>query len=96
MTGGGRIVNCTSLDWASAVATLIVALPGLAMRLAATEAVTWFPAPEVGRDDPFHCTTASDPKPLPLTVSVKAGPVAVAELGLSEVTTGDGPISGLT
>src|SRR5438105_4982477 len=39
----------------------------------------------VGRSDPFHRTVAvirRPPKPLPFTVSVNAGPPAVAEVGL--------------
>jgi len=46
----------------------------------------------VGRADPFHWTTAPAENPLPLTVRVKAGPPAVAELGFKFVIAGGGLI----
>jgi len=39
---------------------------------------------------PFQFTTEPDPKPVPFTVNVKAGPPAVAELGAIALTTGAG------
>ena len=42
----------------------------------------------VVRAAPFHRTDAPDTKLLPLTVSVKAGPPAVALLGESELSVG--------
>jgi hypothetical protein len=44
----------------------------------------------VGRLAPFHCTTESLMKPLPLTVSVKAAPPAVRDVGLMLEITGTG------
>ena len=43
-----------------------------------------------GRLEPFHCTTELLTKPVPLTVSVNAGPPGVAEGGLSPVMVGTG------
>jgi hypothetical protein len=40
--------------------------------------------------DPFHWMVESDPKLVPLTVKVNAGPPAVPEFGLSEVIAGGG------
>jgi len=44
----------------------------------------------VARAAPFHCTTDDAAKLLPLTVSVKAGPPALALLGASELSVGAG------
>ncbi len=42
---------------------------------------------------PFHCTTAPERKPVPLTVSVNAAPPAVAEIGLRLEMTGVGRLT---
>jgi hypothetical protein len=44
----------------------------------------------VVRFAPFHCTTESVTKPVPLTVSVKAAPPAVRDDGLMLEITGTG------
>jgi hypothetical protein len=82
MTGAGLIVKVTAFDVTAPDRTVIWAVPALAMRFAGTDAVirlaltkvvvSWFP---------FHWTAAPDWKPLPFTVSVKAGPPAVALVG---------------
>ncbi len=43
---------------------------------------------------PFHCTVAPEKKPVPFTVSVNAGPPAVAEVGLKLEMTGVGTVIG--
>src|SRR4051794_2455551 len=63
----------------------------LAIRSADTGAVNWFAFTSVvARAVPFHWTTASDAKPLPLMVSVNAAPPAVVEGGLNELRAGPG------
>src|SRR5437867_8648753 len=58
-------------------------LPGLAMSPAVMEAVNWLALPKVvGRFEPFQRTTDAETKLLPFTVSVKATPPAVADVGL--------------
>jgi len=62
--------------------TVTVAVPAEAIELAGTDAVSWVVLTNVVvRADPFHCTVDPTRKPDPLTVSVKAGPPAAAELG---------------
>jgi len=75
--------------------TVMVALPALAIRLAATDTVSCVALTKVvGSAEPFHCTLAPERKPVPLTVRVKAGPVAVAEVGFRLVMTGVGGLMG--
>ena len=75
----------TLFDGVPPASTMIDAAPADAVRLAGTEAVTW---PEftnvVDNPEPFHCTDDPDVNPLPLTVSVKPDPPAVALVGFSE------------
>src|SRR5206468_2222014 len=71
--------------------TVTAALPGPAMSPAGIEAVSWLaPAKVVGRSAPFQRTTDVEMKLLPFTVSVKAAPPAVAEVGLMVVIAGTG------
>ena len=68
--------------------TVMVAEPVVATRLAATVAVNCVALTNVVASAvEFHCTTAPEAKPVPLTVSVKAGPPAVATFGLRDVIT---------
>jgi hypothetical protein len=61
----------------------MVAVPELAIRLAATVAVNCVALTYVVvRGVPFHCTIDPVTKPIPFTVRVKAGPPAVAVVGL--------------
>jgi hypothetical protein len=46
----------------------------------------------VVRSLPFHCTTEPETKSVPVTVSVKAGPTAVAVDGERDVTVGKFPL----
>jgi hypothetical protein len=82
----GVTVKGRPFEVTSPSTTVIVAVPGLAIRLAATWAVNCAALPKaVGSAAPFHCTTAPEAKHAPFTVSVNAAPPAVAELGLSEL-----------
>src|SRR5579871_662728 len=76
------MVKGRALEATPSCLTVTLAVPGWAMRAAGTAAVSW--AAEswvVGRAVPFHSTRAPGSKPLPFTVSVKAGPPASAEFG---------------
>jgi hypothetical protein len=65
------------------VKTVMAAVPALAMSLAGISAVSLLRLPNVvARSAPFQRTTDSAVKLLPLTVRVKAGPPARAEVGL--------------
>ena len=72
--------------------TWTVPSPAYWMALAGIAAVTRVALTNVvGRSTPLKRTVAPDTKPLPSTVSVKAGPLAAALLGVRVVMTGAGP-----
>jgi hypothetical protein len=67
------------------------AVPTEAMSVAGTAAVNCVALTNVvTRFAPFHCTIAVFSKLLPFTVSVNAGPPAIAEFGESEASAGTG------
>jgi hypothetical protein len=71
--------------------TVTESIPAVAKSPTGTTAVNCVALTNVVTSDiPFHCTIAPLTKPLPVTVSVKAAPPAVAELGESVVSTGVG------
>ena len=71
--------------------TVTEAVPGAAMSLAGTCAVSWVALTKaVVRAAPFHCTTEPLTKLIPVTVSVKAAPPATALLGESVLNDGVG------
>src|SRR5262245_64273918 len=71
--------------------TLTCAVPAALMSVAGIAAVSWVALTNVVlRAAPFHCTTEPETKLLPLTVSVNAGPPAVALLGARVVRPGAG------
>jgi hypothetical protein len=73
------------------VTTVTVALPAVAMSVAGMAAVSVVAEPKVvGRTLPFHWTTELVMKFVPVTVSVKAGPPAVADEGLIPLVVGTG------
>src|SRR5882724_2105065 len=84
MVCAGAIANVDAGDdMASAVITVTFAVPALATRPAAMGAVICVALTNVVVTFcPFHCTVMLPAKPAPFTVSVKAGAVAVIELGL--------------
>src|SRR5919108_53171 len=64
------------------------------MSAAVMAAVSWVAlTPVVERGAPFHCTVLSGTKPLPVAVSVKAAPPAVALVGDSDVSAGTGLVT---
>jgi hypothetical protein len=72
--------------------TTTLAVPAAAIRLAGTAAVSCVALTNVVASAvPFQPTAAPDTNPVPLTVSVKAGLVAVADDGLKLVIAGGGP-----
>ena len=74
---------------------MTLALPALAIRPAATEAVTCMLLTNVVvKFDPFHCTVALLRKLAPFTVSVKPAPPALAEFGLRPEIVGVGMLTG--
>jgi hypothetical protein len=80
-------VNVTPLDMPPpGFTTVRVAVPAEAIRLAGTVAVTCVVLRKVvDSADPFHCTVEPLTYPAPLTVSVNAGPPAVATFGFKLV-----------
>jgi hypothetical protein len=91
ITGGGLIVKVAGFDVAPPELSVTETIPGVAIALAGTAAVTWFEFPGVtvvGTAAPLKFTTESDPNPAPFTVSVKPGSPAVAEVGLMLVMFG--------
>lgn len=74
-----------------AFTTVTLAVPAEAISLAGIATVSCVALTNVvARALPFHCTVEPLTNPLPLTVSVKAAPPAVAEFGLSVVMAGVG------
>jgi hypothetical protein len=81
----------TLLDVTSPLDTVTVTIAAEAMRLADTDAVNCVElTKEVESAEPFHCTVAPERNPVPFTVSGKAAPPTVAELGLRLVIRGIG------
>ena len=69
--------------------TVTFAVPGVAIKLAATVAVNWFALTNVvGSAVPFQFTTAPEAYPVPFTVRVKPALPAVTDEGLREVIAG--------
>jgi hypothetical protein len=63
--------------------TVMLAVPTVATSAAGIAAVSWeLLTNVVVRFEPFHLTVEFETKLEPLTVNVKAGPPAIAELGL--------------
>lgn len=89
---GAVMVKVTAFDGAPpGFTTLTLAEPAAAMAVAGTCAVSWVaPTKVVASGEPFHCTVALETKPLPLTVSGKAGLPDAAEPGLREEMAGGG------
>jgi hypothetical protein len=89
---GGLIVNGLCVETRlPEFATVTLALPALAIKLAGTAAVSCVALTTVVVSAvPFHCTVEELKKSVPLTVRVKAAPPAVAEAGLRLVIVGTG------
>ena len=86
----GEMVKVALFEVTPLSTTVTAAVPAVAMRLPVTVAVNCVVPVEIMLSAvPFHSTTALESNPVPFTVSVKAAPPAFAELGLSEVITGE-------
>src|SRR5919108_337093 len=73
------------------VTTVTLAVPAAAMSAAVMAAVSWVALTTVVvREAPFHCTVLPGTKPVPVAVSVKAPPPAVALVGDTDVSVGTG------
>src|SRR5882724_3947308 len=71
--------------------TVMLAVPAVRMSLAGIEAVNWVALTKVVvRSNPFHRTVEAETKLVPVTVRVKPGNPASAELGLSPEIAGAG------
>jgi hypothetical protein len=95
MVGVGMLMgNVVAVDaLPPLLVTVILALPGLAIRLAGTVAVNCVELTKVVVSAvPFQFTVAPEKKSVPFTVSVKSGPVAAAEVGLRLVMVGVGTL----
>ena len=95
MAGAALIVNVTAPDVAPHPATVIEAVPGVAMRSVVTMAVSNFEDTNVVTSGlPFQCTVSPWVKSLlgPFTVSVNCGPPAPVQVGLIELIVGVVPI----
>ena len=94
ITGVAAIVNVCAVDVPPhGVATVIDAVPAVAMRTAGTVAVSCVVETNVVANAvPFQFTVEPETKLVPFTVSVNCGPPAVAQVGLSELSVGIAPI----
>ena len=85
IAGPGSMVKFTPDDVTPPETTVMVAVPGDAIRLADTDAVNCVALTYVvDRAEPFQSTTAPEANPLPFTISVNAGFPAVRLEGFSD------------
>jgi hypothetical protein len=93
MVGAALIVNVTPPEVAPHPATVIEAVPGVAMRSVVTVAVSCFEDANVVTSGlPFQFTVVPETKLLPFTVNVNCGPPAAVQVGLIELIVGVVPI----
>lgn len=89
-----EMVNVTALETpppGAGLLTVTCAEPTVAISLAGIEAVSCVLLTNVvARLEPFHCTVVLEMNPVPVTVSVKAGPPAMTEEGESAFAWGIG------
>src|ERR1035437_8209171 len=77
------MVKASAFDDAPSPATVMLAVPAVAMSAAGTLAVNWDALTNVvASGAPFHCTLELAVKLAPVTVKVKAAPPGAAALGL--------------
>lgn len=89
--GGAFTVNAVPVEAPLAVVTVRLAVPGEAIRLAGTDALTCVPLTKVVVNAvAFHFAAAPEKKFVPLITMVRAAPPAVAEAGLKLVMAGGG------
>jgi len=91
ITGVLAIESVTAVDVAPAqgFATVIDAVPAVAIRDAGTAAVSWVEETNVVVSAvPFQFTVEVETKLVPFTVNVNCGPPGVTQVGLSELIVG--------
>jgi hypothetical protein len=89
MVGAALIVNVFAPDVAAHPATVIEAVPGVAMSEAGTVAVSRVEETNVVVNGlPFQFTVEPETKLVPFTVSVNCGPPAAMQVGLIELIVG--------
>src|SRR5260370_37008950 len=92
VAGPGPIMKESALDAPPPVEelnTVTAARPTSAVSLAGIAAVRWEPSTKVVvRFWPFHRTTVDEPKPIPVTVSIKSAPGAFVVVGEMEAIDG--------
>jgi len=91
ITGVLAIESVTAVDVAPAqgFATVIDAVPAVAIRDAGTAAVSWVEETNVVVSTvPFQFTVEVETKFVPFTVNVNCGPPGVTQVGLSELIVG--------
>ena len=89
MAGAALIVNVFAPDVAAHPATVIEAVPGVAMSAAGTVAVSFVEETNVVVNGlPFQFTVEPETKLVPFTVSVNCGPPAAMQVGLIEPIVG--------
>jgi hypothetical protein len=89
MAGAALIVNVVPPDVAPHPATVIEAVPGVAMSEAGTVAVSFVEETNVVASGlPFQFTVVFETKLVPFTVNVNCGPPAPVQLGLIELIVG--------
>jgi hypothetical protein len=85
------MVSVTGVEVAAAheFTTVIEAVPGLAMRMAGTVAVSWVEETNVvASDEPFQFTREPESKFVPFTVNVNCGPPGATQVGSMVVMDG--------
>jgi hypothetical protein len=89
MVGATLMVNVAAPELVAQVPTVTEAVPGVAMSVAGTVAVSCVAETNVVASGlPFQFTVEVETKLLPFTVSVKSGPPAPVQFGLSELIVG--------
>ena len=97
ITGVAAMVNVCAFDVVPQLATVIEAVPTLAMRPKGTVAVSCVEETNVVVNGlPFQFTVEIAAKFVPFTVKVNPGPPAVAQVGLSELMVGSATIVNCT
>ena len=83
----------SEFDVIPAETAVIVAVPGVPIRLEDTVAVNCVAFTNVvGKVEPFQLTTVAELNPVPVTISAKVDPPAATVLGLSELIVGPAPM----
>jgi hypothetical protein len=90
ITGGGLTLKAAAFEVIHPAVTVMDTAPGLARRAAGTAAVSFVPLTAVVASAVAFQSTVAPAGNVPFTVRAKAGPPAMAELGLTDVIIGGG------